>query len=150
MEKILSQLKLNPTNLISIIILAKNPKSRLVKCRRKSYQKIDLEYIYSIFDQVRPVLSHIEFHLPKKPTTLKIIVEGSKFHHRQARKEVLSVQYDKNKNTSIISAPATIKSIPDRTKVLCSLITPIIREGDCPDAWKFVASHCEDGSSHIK
>ena len=39
----------------------------------KSYQKTDLEEICSISDQFRPVISHLEFHLPKKPTTPKNI-----------------------------------------------------------------------------
>ena len=38
-------------------------------CIRKSYQRTDLEEIRSRFDQVRPVVSHIEVRLPKKPTT---------------------------------------------------------------------------------
>ena len=42
-------------------------------CRRKSYQRIDLEEIRSRFDQVRPVVSHIEVFLPKKPLTPKNI-----------------------------------------------------------------------------
>ena len=43
-----------------------------------------------------------------------------------------------------------MKSLPDGTKFLRSLIASSIKEGDCSDAWKFVAHHCENGSSHIK
>ena len=32
--------------------------------RRKSYQRTDIEEIFSIFDQVRPVVSHLEFCIP--------------------------------------------------------------------------------------
>ena len=39
--------------------------------RRKSYQRTYLEDIRSIFYQVRPVVSHPEFRLPKKPPTPK-------------------------------------------------------------------------------
>ena len=41
--------------------------------RSKSYQRIYLEEIRSRFDQVRPVVSHIEFRIPKKPPTPKNI-----------------------------------------------------------------------------
>ena len=44
--------------------------------RIKSYQITDLEYIRSIFDQVRPVVSHLEVCLPKKPPTQKNIGEA--------------------------------------------------------------------------
>ena len=37
--------------------------------RRKSYQRKDLEEIFSTFDQVRPVVSHLEVRLPYKPLT---------------------------------------------------------------------------------
>ena len=46
--------------------------------------------------------------------------------------------------------PTPIKSLPKVKKVLCSLITPSIKEGECSDAWKFVVRHCENRTSHIK
>ena len=42
-------------------------------CRRKSYQRTDLEEICFRFDQVRPVVSHLEVRLPNKPPTTKNI-----------------------------------------------------------------------------
>ena len=36
-------------------------------CRRKRYHRIDLEDIRSRFDQVRPLVSHIEVRLTNKP-----------------------------------------------------------------------------------
>ena len=60
------------------------------------------------------------------------------------------MQYEKNKNFSLLSAPILIKSLPERTKVLCSLIALSIEEGDCSDLWKFVTRHCANGSSQIK
>ena len=36
-------------------------------CRRKSYQRTDIEEIRSIFDQFRPVVSHPEVLLLNKP-----------------------------------------------------------------------------------
>ena len=60
------------------------------------------------------------------------------------------MKYDKNKNFSLILAPIPIKYLPEGTKPPCSLIAPIIKEGDCSDAWKIVAHHFENGSYHIK
>ena len=42
-------------------------------CRRNSYQSTDLKEICSRFDQVRPVISHLEVSLPKKPPIPKNI-----------------------------------------------------------------------------
>ena len=39
-------------------------KAEISICRRKSYQRTEIEDICSIFDQVRPVVSHLEFSLP--------------------------------------------------------------------------------------
>ena len=50
--------------------------------RRKIYQRTDLEEICSIFDQVRPVVLHIEAHLTKKPLTPRNIGEGLKGDQR--------------------------------------------------------------------
>ena len=60
------------------------------------------------------------------------------------------MQYEKNKNVSLLSAPIPIKSLPEGIKFLHSLIAPGIKEGDFYYAWKFVARHCAIGSSHIK
>ena len=60
------------------------------------------------------------------------------------------MQYEKNKNFILLLAPIPIKYLPEGKKILCSLISPSIKEGDCCDAWKFVAHHCSNGSSHIK
>ena len=59
-------------------------------------------------------------------------------------------QYEKNKHVSLLSAPTPIKSLPEGTKVLRSLIATSIREGDCSNAWEFVACHCANGISQIK
>ena len=52
-------------------------------CRRKRYQRIYIEDICSIFDQVRPVTSHLEVSLPKTPPTPNNIGEGLKVSQRQ-------------------------------------------------------------------
>ena len=96
------------------------------------------------------MVSHLEVHLPKKPPTPNSIGDALGGPKRQFCREALFVQYDKNKNVSLLSAPIPIKSLPEGTKFLCSLIAPSIEEGNCSDAWKFVARHCENGSSHIK
>ena len=56
----------------------------------------------------------------------------------------------KNNIFSLISAPVPIKSLPEGTKVLRSLIVPSIEEGNFSDAWEIVVRHCENGSSQIK
>ena len=113
-------------------------KVKISLCRRKIYNRTYLEEICSRFDKVRPVVSHLEVCLPKKPTIPKNIDEGLKFPQRQFWKEALFVQYDKNKHVSLILDPTPIKSIPEEKEILCSLIGPIIREGDCSYEWKFV------------
>ena len=125
-------------------------KIKISLCIKKSYQRTDREEILSKFDQVRPVVSHIEVCLPKKPPTPKNIGEYFGGTQKQLWKEALFVQYEKNKNVSLLSSPTPIKSIPEGKKILCSLIATNIKECDCSDAWKFVARHCENWSSQIK
>ena len=96
------------------------------------------------------MVSHIEVLLPKKPPTPKNIGETLGGHQRKLWKEALFYQYDKNKNVILISSPIPIKSLPEGTKVLCSIIAPSTKEGDCYDAWKFVARHFANGISQIK
>ena len=80
------------------------------------------------------MVSHIELCLPKKPPAPNNIGEGLKGPQRQFWKEDLFVQYDKNRNDSLISALTPIKFLPDVTKLIHSLISPSIEEGDCSDA----------------
>ena len=117
---------------------------------RKSYQRTDLEDICYIFDQVRPVVSHLEFRLQKKHATPKNIDEYLKVPWRKLRKEALVVNYDKNKNVSLLSDPITIIYLPEGTKVLRSLIAPSIKKGYCSDAWKFVVHNFANGCYQIK
>ena len=60
------------------------------------------------------------------------------------------MKYDKNKNANLILSPNPIKSLPEGTKYLRSLISNSINEGDCYDPWIFFESHCKNGSSQIK
>ena len=53
-------------------------KINIIICRSNRYQRTDLEEIRFRFDQVRPVVSHLEARLPEKPTTAKNIGEGLK------------------------------------------------------------------------
>ena len=96
------------------------------------------------------MISYLEVRLPKKPPTPNNIGDTLGGPQRQFCKEALFVQYDKNKNVSLLSDPSPIKSIPKGKNDLRSLIAPSIKEGDCSDAWKFVARHCANGSSQIK
>ena len=86
--------------------------------RRKNYQRTNIEYICSIFDQFRPVVLHLEVRLQNKPTTPKNIGEGLKGHHIQFWRESLFVKYDKNRNVSLLSAPIPIKYLPYRLECL--------------------------------
>ena len=78
-------------------------------CRRKSYQMTDIEEVRSRFDQVRPVVSHIEVLIPEKTITPKNIGEALKGPRRPLWKDDLFVQYDKNKNVNLLLAPIPIK-----------------------------------------
>ena len=60
------------------------------------------------------------------------------------------MQYYKNKDISLLLDPILIKYVPEETKILHSLIYPIIKEGDYSDAWKYVAQHCENGGPQIQ
>ena len=71
-------------------------------CRRKSYQKTDIEEIWFISDQVRPMVLYLEVRLPEKPLTKKNIVGALKCCQRQFYKYNLFVQYDKNKNVNLL------------------------------------------------
>ena len=85
------------------------------------------------------MVSHLDVRLPQKLPTPKNIGGALGGPQRQLWKEALFVQYNKNKNISLLSAPIQIKSLPEGTKVLRSLIAPSIKEADCSDACKFVA-----------
>ena len=50
---------------------------------RKRYQRTYLEDIIPIFDQVRPVVSHLEVNLPEKPLTPNNIGEFLKGTQRK-------------------------------------------------------------------
>ena len=116
-------------------------KVKTILCRRRSHDIKDLEDICSRFDQVIPMVSHFKVSLPEKYPTPKNIGKSLGGPQRYFWKESLLFQYDKNKNCSLLSAPTPIKSLPEGTKVLCSFIVSSIKEGDCSDAWKFVARH---------
>ena len=96
------------------------------------------------------MVSHIEVRLLEKPPTPSSIGDGLKVPQRQLWKEDLFVQYYKNKNTILLLAPTPIKYIPEGTKLLHELIATSIKGGNCSDAYKFVAPHCENGIYKIK
>ena len=91
--------------------------------RRKSYQRTYIEYIWYIFYQVRPVVSHLGFCLPEKTITPNNIGEVLKVTQRQFWKEALFVQYDNNKNVSLILAPIPINpSVMEQSSYVQSLL----------------------------
>ena len=96
------------------------------------------------------MVSYLEIHIPKKPPIPNNFGDALGSPQRQFWKEAIFVQYDKNKNVSLLSAPIPIKSLPEGKKVLRPLIAPSIKEVDCSDAWKCVARHCANKSSQIK
>ena len=96
-------------------------------CKRQIYQRTYIEEIHSIFNQVIPVVSNIEFHFPEKPLTQKNIGEAPKGPQRKFWKEDLFLKYYKKKNFNLLSAPIPIKYLSGVTKVLHSLIFPIIK-----------------------
>ena len=57
------------------------------------------------------------------------------------------MQYEKNKNFSLISDTIPIKSLHEVIKVLHLIIAPRTKECGCYDAWKFFARHCANGRS---
>ena len=82
---------------------------------RNSYQRTYIEDINSIFYQVRPIVSNIEVRFPNKPPTPNNIGEGLNGPQRQLWKEAIFVQYDRNINVSLISAPIPIKPLHEGT-----------------------------------
>ena len=64
-------------------------KIKINLCRRKKYQRIYLEEIRSRFDQIRPMVSHLEVRLQKKPPTPKNIGESLGGPQRKLWKESL-------------------------------------------------------------
>ena len=71
-------------------------------CRSRIYQRTDVEEIGPIFDQVIPVVSHLEVRLSEKHLTPKNIGEDIKGPQRQFWKEALCVQYEKNKYSNLL------------------------------------------------
>ena len=75
------------------------------------------------------MISHLEVSLPKKPPIPRNIGDALDGPQRKFCKEALFVQYDKNKNVSLLTSPIPIKSLPEGTKVLRSLIATSIKGG---------------------
>ena len=60
------------------------------------------------------------------------------------------MKYEKNEHVSHLSYIILLKSSPDITKVLRSLIATRMKEGYCYDACNFVQFHCNNGSYLIQ
>ena len=60
------------------------------------------------------------------------------------------MQYYKNNNVRLLLNPILIKYLPEETKVICLIIDPSIKKGDCSDTWNFVTLHVENESYQIQ
>ena len=60
------------------------------------------------------------------------------------------VNYDNNRKINLLSDTVPIKYLSDGTKVLRSLISTSIKEGNCSDTWKYVILHCSNMSYQIQ
>ena len=96
-------------------------KIKISLCQNKIYQRTDLEGIRTIFDQVLPLVSHIEVYLPEKKLNLNNIGESLKDPQHQLQKEFLFVNYDNKENVKLILDSIPIKSLPGRIEFLLSL-----------------------------
>ena len=65
--------------------------------------------IRSIFDKIRPVVSHLDVWLHEKTMVSKNIGESLKPPQSQLRKEALFVRYYKNNNDNLLSSYTPIK-----------------------------------------
>ena len=106
-----------------------------------------MEEFRSLFDQIIPVVSHLEVFLPQKPLLAKNIGHAIKGPQHHLWKENLFVQYDKEIVSTYYQPQLTIQSLPKIDKLLISLISPGIDQVDLSDAWKFVDRNCYNGSS---
>ena len=59
------------------------------------------------------MVSHLEVCLPKKPPTPKNIGDAFGGPQIKFRKEALFVQYEKNRNVSLLSVTTPIKPLPE-------------------------------------
>ena len=103
-EPITAQVVLDKLNRHQTLRLKSNIK--IILCRRKSYQRTDIEEIRSRFDQVRPVVSHLEVRLPKKPPTPKNIGDALGGPQRQLCKEALFFNMTRIKMLDLSQLPS--------------------------------------------
>ena len=74
------------------------------------------------------MVSHLEVSLPKKTPTPKNIGDALGGPQRQFWKETLFVQYEKNKNVSLLSDPISIKSLPEGKKSSVHSLLLVLRK----------------------
>ena len=91
-------------------------------CRRKSFQRTDIEEIRSRFDQFRPVVSNLEVCLPKKLSTPNNIGDAlggpqrqfckeSVFFHMTILKMLALSQLPSQSNTSLKEQKSSVHSL---------------------------------------
>eukprot|EP00978_Attheya_sp_CCMP212_P016076 scaffold41833_cov35-Attheya_sp.AAC.4 len=103
----------------------------------------------AIFDQMRPIISHMT-SLPMKPTVQSNIGTALKSPDRYHWKEACFSQYDKNAEANAFSKPIPVSALPKDTPVYRSVIQPGVKPTGVPDLWKFIARHCANGAGMEK
>ena len=78
------------------------------------------------------MVSHLEVSIPKKPPTPKNIGEALGGPQRKLWKEALFVQYDKNKNVSLLSAPIPINPSLKEKKYSVHSLLLVLRKVTVP------------------
>jgi hypothetical protein len=122
----------------------------LILARRTCHTMTNFQELRSrLFDQMRPVISHLA-SFPKRPTKYSNIGECLKSAERSCWKEALFAQYDKNAEANLFTKPIPVKSLPSDTKILRSIINPNVKPTDVSGMWQFITRHCANGSSMIR
>jgi len=103
----------------------------------------------AIFDQMRPIISHMA-SLPIKPTVQSNIGTALKSPDRYHWKEACFSQYDKNAEANAFSKPIPVSALPKDTPVYRSVIQPGVKPTGVPDLWQFIARHCANGAGMEK
>eukprot|EP00978_Attheya_sp_CCMP212_P001989 scaffold4105_cov47-Attheya_sp.AAC.2 len=121
----------------------------LILARRTCHTMTNFQELWSQFDQMRPVISHLA-SFPKCRMTYANIGECLKSAERTCWKEALFAQYDKNAEANLFTKPIPVKNLPSDTKILRSIINPNVKPTDVSGMWQFITRHCANGSSMIQ
>ena len=95
----------------------------------------------SRFHQILLVVSYLEVCFPQKPVVPKNIGGSLKGSQLQLWEDYLFVQYDNNNNSNLLLSPLPIKLLNKVSKVLRSLVAPVIIQDVFLNAWNLFAHH---------